>query len=71
MLISCAVTPQLICDFVFAYAKIRFSHDTAHLLHDIEFGTVTQRSQITDIIHRHVVFKSRPYFSFLSRVLFI
>ena len=28
-LISCAVSLQLICTFVFAYAKIRFSHDMA------------------------------------------
>ena len=27
---SCAVTAQLICVFVFAYAKIRFSHIEAH-----------------------------------------
>ena len=31
MLISCTVTVQLICTFVFAYAKIRFSHDEALL----------------------------------------
>ena len=31
VLISCAVTMQLICVFVFAYAKRRFSHDAAHL----------------------------------------
>ena len=31
-LISCAVTAQLICGFVFAYAKIRFSHDAANLI---------------------------------------
>ena len=31
MLISFAVTAKLICDFVFAYVKIRFSHDAAHL----------------------------------------
>ena len=31
-LISCAVTAQLICVFVFAYAKRRFSHDAAHLI---------------------------------------
>ena len=31
-LISCAVTAQLICVFVFAYAKIRFSHNEAHLM---------------------------------------
>ena len=29
--ISCAVTAQLICAFVFAYAKSRFSHDVAHI----------------------------------------
>ena len=32
VLISCAVTAQLICVFVFAYAKCLFSHDTAHLV---------------------------------------
>ena len=31
-LISFAVTPKLICVFVFAYAKNRFSHDAAHLM---------------------------------------
>ena len=31
-LISCAVTAQLICGFVFAYAKSRFSHDVAHII---------------------------------------
>ena len=31
-LISCAVTAQLICVFIFAYAKIRFSHDVAHIV---------------------------------------
>ena len=28
-LISCEVAVQLICGFVFAYAKSRFSHDVA------------------------------------------
>ena len=32
VLISCAVTAQLICVFVFAYAKSRFSHDAAHIM---------------------------------------
>ena len=32
-LISFAVTAKLICVFVFAYAKSRFSHDAAHFLH--------------------------------------
>ena len=31
-LISCAVTVQLICVFVFAYAKSWFSHDTAQII---------------------------------------
>ena len=31
MLISFAVTAKLICIFVFAYAKTRFSHKEAHL----------------------------------------
>ena len=30
-LISCAVTAQLICASVFAYAKCLFSHDASHL----------------------------------------
>ena len=30
-LISFAVTAKLICVFIFAYAKSRFSHDEAHL----------------------------------------
>ena len=30
-LISCEATAQLICVFVFAYTKSRFSHDTAHI----------------------------------------
>ena len=30
-LIGCAVTAQLIWVFVFALAKIRFSHDAAHM----------------------------------------
>ena len=29
-LISFAVTSKLVCVFVFAYLKIRFSHDAAH-----------------------------------------
>ena len=31
-LISSAVTVQLICTFVFAYAENRFSPDTAHII---------------------------------------
>ena len=31
-LISCVVTAQLICGFVFAYVKSWFSHDVAHII---------------------------------------
>ena len=31
VLISCVVTAQLICIFVFAYAISRFSHNVAHM----------------------------------------
>ena len=34
-MISCAVTVELICVFVFAYANSRFSHDMAQLQTDI------------------------------------
>ena len=36
MLISCAVTAQLICIFVVAYAKSQFSHDAAHLCNRVD-----------------------------------
>ena len=35
-LISCTVTSQLICAFVFAYAIRRFTHDTAHFVSPIK-----------------------------------
>ena len=37
VLISWAVNAQLICAFVFPYAKSRFSHDTAQNHHNKEF----------------------------------
>ena len=36
-LISCKVTAQLICGFVFAYAKIQFSHDMPHILAEASY----------------------------------
>ena len=32
MLMSCAVTAQLICAFIFALAKIQFSQDAAQIM---------------------------------------
>ena len=37
VLISFAVTAKLICTFVFAQAKIQFSHDTAHYQGDLSW----------------------------------
>ena len=39
-LISFAVTAKLICDFLFAYVKCRFSHDPAYISSDIECAKV-------------------------------
>ena len=41
-LISFAVTAKLICVFVFAYAKSRFSHDEAQMTED--YDSVTPKS---------------------------
>ena len=43
-LISCAVTAQLICVFVFAYAKSRFSHNEAHFT--LIMGNLTLFDQV-------------------------
>ena len=40
-LMSCVVTAQLICAFVFAYAKNRFSHDAAHIIKVLNLRTTT------------------------------
>ena len=36
-LISCVVTAQMICTFLFAHAKSRFSHCPAHLFYQEDF----------------------------------
>ena len=38
-LISFAVTTKLICVFVFAYAKSRFSHNEAHIFLGVQILT--------------------------------
>ena len=45
-LISCAVTAQLICVFVFAYAKSRFSHNKA-LMFLVQFVDMTYSVLVT------------------------
>ena len=41
-LISCAVTVQLICAFVFAYAESRFSHEAAQIMANIAATIATR-----------------------------
>ena len=45
-LISFAVTAKLICVFVFAYSKSRFSHDAAHMS---KYNKHTTKSDIVGI----------------------
>ena len=45
-LISFAVTGKLICVFVFAYAKSRFSHDEAHLLGNFVIPHVCEQQDL-------------------------
>ena len=46
VLISFAVTAKLICVYVFAYAKIRFSHNEAHIFQFSELMDGNDRSDI-------------------------
>ena len=38
VLISCAVAAQLIYTYVFLYAKIRFTHDMAHIFYILRYS---------------------------------
>ena len=49
-LISFAVTAKLICVFVFAYAKSRFSHDAAHMVLDITQISAGRQMVIEDLL---------------------
>ena len=46
VLISCAVTAQLICTFVFVYAKTRFKHETAHFGSDLAFKLFSEGEMV-------------------------
>ena len=39
-LISCTVTAQLICIFVFTHANSRFSHDAAHITSSVSVSII-------------------------------
>ena len=52
-LISCAVSAQLICAFVFTNANIRFSHGPAHIMYKlrllIKFAIIKHNVHITKL----------------------
>ena len=49
-----AFTTQLVCTFVFAYAKIRFSHDAAYLMESHKqwnsYSSYPEKKEIYEII---------------------
>ena len=49
-LISFAVNAKLICVFVFAYAKSRFCHDTAHLIELVIVSDIHVSESTIDIL---------------------
>ena len=49
-LISCTVTARLICTFVFAYAKSRFSHEAAQI---ICIESAHQKTSLLHCIHEY------------------
>ena len=51
MLISCAVTAQLICSFVFPYANCWFSHVVAHVIFEKCWMVNAARIYVT--LHEH------------------
>ena len=70
MLISCTVTVQLICVFVFAYAKSRFSHGAAqnaivirNISANCSFHGITRFPEF-EVIRASLIY-SRPYFQML------
>ena len=48
-------TAKLICVFVFAYAKCRFSHDEAHIEHEISITLVRQLG--VNKIHEYLTYE--------------
>ena len=59
-LISFAVTAKLICVFVFAYAKSRFSHDAAHIA---DFVYILKSAILAPILDAILNFLDHPHFS--------
>ena len=52
-LISCAVTAQLVCVSVFAYAKSRFSHNEAHINQSRTNGPINAHLTIVQVMPKY------------------
>ena len=63
-LISFAVTAKLICVFVFAYTKLRFSHNAAHILMSYTFNAFrfSSANEVNVLQDRKTI---RKYFFFI------
>ena len=62
-LISCAVTAQLICDFVFAYAKISFSHVAAYFIVILMLQSHDNQERVQKGQHVNVGFNEGNFFN--------
>ena len=56
-LISCAVTAQLICVFVFAYANRWFSHAQAHM--NIDISAIFMQEVVNNVACKKIMYYRR------------
>ena len=63
-LISCVVAAQLFCAFVFAYAKSRFYHDSAHFFNHIRKVAIENDNAINErgSLIRKIIFDCKSAF---------
>ena len=57
-----AVTTKLICAFVFAYAKSRFSHDEAHITHVFAVRVTYKRKNLSSFVSQENINKKEDGF---------
>ena len=68
-LISCAVTAQLVCVFVFAYAKSRFSHNEAQICLMLVFGWTNFSLWLSETLTLSMLTASSPLPRFIAVTL--
>ena len=70
-LISCTVTTQLICAFVFAYAKDRFSHDAALMVSRHVKYSIYCLSHFISISRNYRFYPQESYIKLLAYLCYI